>query len=593
MCLSNLQPFQIEQGSSILDALPTAVLIIALDNRKIIYTNHCALNMLKANQDQVIDKHILEITHQNSKHILLNCLQKYTRTSAHTTSLTSSALPKTSKKPDILKVTFFTNNRPVSARTLAQYITASSHPLLLLHLTPMAEERMMPTEREQRNTALLEMSTKDSLTGVANRTLFQSRLEEFELRQAGEPLALLLIDIDNFKSLNDLNGHYIGDQILKIVALRLHRTVRETDLVARIGGDEFAIIINHNPSTQRCHEVAQAIIHAFDQPIKITDHILDISLSVGGAYHSHCKDSQKLLFEHADLALYESKREGKGRYRLFDSDLQNQLNERQFWASRLQRGIKANELTLHYQPQTALDSGQLYGFEALLRWASESNGLISPMEIFPTAEKHNLLGSIHEWVFEQVCQDLTHNPASFSQAKHISINLSSSIINSPIINRLIAILSNYPNICPQLVIEITEECLLNPQCFTQLHALKKLGIQLALDDFGTGYSSFACLKDLPIDLLKIDRSLIADIDSDHKNRAIVEAIIRLTQALEITVIAEGVETLAEADILHQQQCTYMQGWLVSEALPLEELGSFMHTLAEHGIHKSIYKGMHI
>ncbi|MGO9790669.1 MAG: EAL domain-containing protein [Solirubrobacteraceae bacterium] len=418
------------------------------------------------------------------------------------------------------------------------------------------------TEEELRRRAL-----EDPLTGLANRALLASQLEA-ELRHArrlGNRVCVLVLDLDRFKVLNDTLGHSVGDTLLRRVAARLTACVREEDLVARPGGDEFTVVCTRTASDHAIAEVAARLVESVLEPFEIDGREVFLTASVGVAVSEHGRETPEELLRDADAAMYRAKDLGGGRFEAFDVALRHHLLERMAIEDGLRHAIARDQLELHYQPLINLLDQQIVGFEALVRWRHPERGLIAPGQFIAIAEETGLIVTIGSWVLSRVCAQL----AQWPQEIHASANLSALQLHPALVTEVEQLLADHAITPSRLVLEITEGLVLDPSIKPVIASLRELGVQLALDDFGTGYSSLGSLQRFPLDLLKLDRTLI-DTLTDSRGRAVVRAAIELGQALGVSVIAEGIEDRTQLDTLRDLGCPLGQGFLFAKPLPLAD-----------------------
>jgi diguanylate cyclase (GGDEF)-like protein len=427
------------------------------------------------------------------------------------------------------------------------------------------------TERRRAEVQIAHMARHDGLTDLPNRALLRERLEQ-ELKRVkrGDSLAVLCLDLDHFKSINDTLGHPIGDELLKLVADRLRSCTREPDTIARLGGDEFAIIMTqmHQPGDAAvlCRRIRESII----KPYQVDGHqiVTDISIGISIAPFDGSEPDQ--LLKNADMALYGAKGDGRGTYRFFEAEMDKRMRERRDLEMDLRQALNNGQFALHYQPLVNLRTHEITAFEALLRWNHPTRGLISPADFVPIAEETGLIVPIGEWVLRTACQETANWPAHVK----VAVNLSPAQLKSknllPMIVSALADCAIQPN---RLQLEITETMLMQNTFATlnTLHQLRKLGVQIAMDDFGTGYSSLSYLRSFPFDKIKIDRSFIQDLSNGAEPRAIVHAVTGLAKCLNMISTAEGVETQQQLDTLEAVGCTEMQGYLFSRARPADKV----------------------
>jgi diguanylate cyclase (GGDEF)-like protein/PAS domain S-box-containing protein len=415
----------------------------------------------------------------------------------------------------------------------------------------------------------------DPLTHLPNRLLFQSRLEQ-ALREAGrggEKLAVLLLDLDRFKDVNDSYGHLVGDQLLQHVAECLSRRLREADTLARLGGDEFALLMRNVHHDEDAARLAGELMGALGEPWRASGGVeVTAGVSVGIClYPAHGTTAESLL-QGADAALYRAKSDGRNAYRYFADEMTEAARERLQLEARLRRAVAQGQLCLHYQPQVELATGRIVGAEALVRWLDPDEGLISPMRFIPVAETTGLIGAIGAWVLGEACRQGRRWLDEGLPPLTIAVNVSPRQFYLGDLAAQVTQTLQETGFPPQwLELEITEGALIEREqdALQTLHRLRDLGVRIAIDDFGTGYSSLAYLKRFPLDVLKIDRSFIADIPHDTDDMAISAAVIALGAALGVKVLAEGVETQAQLDFLRERGCDLYQGFFKSPALPPE------------------------
>lgn len=422
---------------------------------------------------------------------------------------------------------------------------------------------------------LVRLAYHDALTGLPNRLLFNDRVEQMlaHARRHGTRVALLLLDLDRFKLINDTLGHAAGDELLQVIATRLQQSVRKEDTVARLGGDEFAIVTAQTDPVAEAALLAQKLVSLIVQPVVIAGQALTISASVGiGMFPEDAADPASLA-KCADMAMYGAKQSGRNAYAFYTAQMTDTALETLAIDRGLRTAISNGELELFYQPQIELAGGKIVGIEALIRWHRPQRGLESPAKFIPVAEESDLIDAIGNWVFDEACSCLHRWHSSRLPPMRLAINLSARQLRNPSfvnsirerLERLIRVDGFY------LELEITETALQTaPHIIDALNELKSLGLQIAIDDFGTGYSSLNSLKHLPVDVLKIDRSFIHGIPEDADDRAIASAIIAMGHNLGMRVIAEGVETEQQLQFLIDQQCDEVQGFLVHPPLRAEE-----------------------
>ena len=428
------------------------------------------------------------------------------------------------------------------------------------------------TERTQAN--LYRLAHHDALTGLPNRLLFIDRLGQ-AMAQANRNerlVAVMLLDLDRFKAINDTLGHTMGDLLLRNVAEFLVSCVREDDTVARLGGDEFTIMLPEIQHIQDAATVAQKILDAFTRPFFLDGHELFIGTSIGIALYPFNEDLS-LLLRNADIAMYEVKQQGGNNYQFYTAEMNTASLQRLSLEGALRRALERGEFVLHYQPQIDLTRGEIVGVEALVRWQHPERGLLGPMEFIPLAEENGLIVPIGEWVLRTACAQARAWQEAGLRPIRVAVNLSvRQFYQKNLVETVARILEQTGLDSRYLELEITESCLMqNTQTTVALLAeLNRLGMRISIDDFGTGYSSLSYLKRFPVDTLKIDRSFVCDIGTDPDDDAIVKAIIALAQSLELRVVAEGVETPEQLHFLRTHGCNEIQGYLISRPLPADE-----------------------
>ncbi len=426
----------------------------------------------------------------------------------------------------------------------------------------------------------------DPLTGLPNRRLLLDRLQQALVSSArnNRDGALLFLDLDHFKTLNDTLGHHVGDMLLKEVAVRLSRCVRESDTVARLGGDEFIVLLqdlneNNSSATEQAESIGKKILNSINQPYELLTHEYQASSSIGIAlFRSHDWSSEDLL-KHADIAMYQAKKAGRNTLRFFAPEMQTIIDSRATLEKELKKALRLEQFELHYQIQLS-SSNQVLGAEALIRWMHPKRGIISPSQFIPLAEESHLIIEIGNWVINQACAQLKlwqQNPST--QNLTLAINVSAKQLKqADFVETLKETISRHDIDPNKLKIELTESILLDniENIIAPLNALKELGIKFILDDFGTGYSSLQYLKKLPLDQLKIDQSFVRDIATDNSDKAIVLTIISMAQSLNLNVIAEGVETDEQHQLLMDNGCMNYQGFLFGKPIAIEEFEALLN-----------------
>ena len=431
------------------------------------------------------------------------------------------------------------------------------------------------TDRKRMEREIIEMAHHDALTGLPNRRLF-IELAQIEMAQAGrnhKKMAFVFLDLDRFKEVNDTFGHEAGDQLLKEVALRIRKSLRKSDTIARIGGDEFNIIIADLARAEDSAEIARKIVESFRAPFLIAGHDLHVTASIGLSIYPDDDQDMDTLFRYADIAMYHAKETGKNNFQFYNPAINVHSAQRIKMESWLRQAIARGELLLYYQPMVDIKTGKMVCAEALVRWNHPEMGLLEPKNFIPLAEATGFITAIDEWVLGAVCSQAKNWRQAGLPPVCITVNLSSRFFQKAgVADSISRILEDTGLPAGSLYLEITETLAMDNIQLTasQLAQLSELGIQISIDDFGTGDSSLNYLKRLPIGRLKIDSSFIKDIATDPDDRAIINAVIAMAHNMKMKVIAEGVETEDQLDFLRQADCDEMQGFLYSKPLPPEK-----------------------
>ncbi len=435
------------------------------------------------------------------------------------------------------------------------------------------------SERKRAEERLNYMAHYDELTGLPNRILFNHRLKQAMMEAAARErlVALMFVDLDRFKTINDTLGYEIGDVLLKAVAERLKDCLRRGDTVARLSGDEFALVFADMAHIDDASRLAQKILDSFTTPFRIGERDLFITSSIGITLYPFDQDDANTLLKNADAAMYRAKEQGRNNYQFYTSEMNVRALERLSFETNLRQALERDEFILHYQPKVDLVTGNVIGMEALLRWQNPELGLVSPTEFIPLAEETGLIVAIGEWVIRTACKQNKAWQAAGLPSLRISVNLSARQFKEKnLVERVAQALKETGLEARYLELELTESLLQTPETtITPLKELHALGIHLSIDDFGTGYSSLSYLKRFPIDTLKIDRSFVRDITTDADDAAIANAIITMAHSLGMYVVAEGVETGEQLAFLCQRKCDSMQGYYFSKPLPADVFASLI------------------
>jgi diguanylate cyclase (GGDEF)-like protein len=427
------------------------------------------------------------------------------------------------------------------------------------------------TTRRRADEKIAHLAHYDGLTDLPNRILFRERLEQsLKAMRPGEQLAVLYIDIDEFKGVNDALGHPIGDELLKGVAERLRGCLSETDVAARLGGDEFAVIQTAIKDRSETNRLVDEIHAAIRQPFDCMGHLITTDASVGIALAPDDGVDLDQLLKNADLALYGAKGDGRRTYRFFEPGMEQRVRARRSLELDLRQAISDGSLEVHYQPVINIEDGKISSCEALLRWRHPERGMISPAEFIPIAEDSGLINQLGLWVLNTACAEATTWP----DPVRVAVNVSPVQFRSPSMAlNVAAALAACGLPASRLELEITEAVLIRDDeaALDMLHQLRRLGVRIALDDFGTGYSSLSYLQRFPFDKIKIDRAFIQDIAGPGASSSIVQAVVNIAAASDMTTTAEGVETEQQRNLLYILGCTEMQGYLFSPAIPAVEV----------------------
>ena len=441
------------------------------------------------------------------------------------------------------------------------------------------------TERIGNEKRVTHMARHDALTGLANRLHFKERTEAALPRLSrGESFAVLCLDLDDFKNVNDTRGHPCGDKLLRLVADRLRQNVREVDILARLGGDEFAIVQVAIHGSKEVMILAERIVNALSQPYEIDGHEVVVGASVGAAMAPDDGDDPEQLFKKADMALYRAKADGGGTVRFFEAEMDARIQARHQLEMELRKAVVQNEFVVHYQPMVDLKTNRVSALEALVRWNHPERGLVMPDGFITATEEIGLIGPLGEWVLRQACTEALKWPRDI----RVSVNLSPAQFRKTLVPSVVEALASSGLSASRLELEITESVLLQDSeaTMSMLRELNAIGVSISLDDFGTGYSSLSYLHSFPFDRIKIDRSFVNDLSTSTNCAAIVKAVTGLGKTLGIKITAEGVETREQLEWLRSEGCTEAQGYFFSRAQPAAGLAQLISDIDQRLVGES-------
>jgi diguanylate cyclase (GGDEF)-like protein len=436
------------------------------------------------------------------------------------------------------------------------------------------------TERRRAEMKIAHMARHDALTDLPNRVLLRERLgEALSHVERGQRLAVHCLDLDQFKNVNDTLGHPTGDELLRAVAGRLRRCVRETDTVSRVGGDEFSIIQADIVDAADAERLARRVSEVVSAPYDLHGHIVIVNTSIGIALAPTDGTDANELLKNADMALYGAKAGGRGVYRFFEPGMDARMKARRSLELALRKALERGEFELYYQPVVSLDSDHVSCCEALIRWHHPERGIVSPVEFIPVAEEIGLIVPLGEWVIRRACDDAAAWPGDV----RVAVNLSPTQLSSKkLLPTVLSALAGSQLPADRLEMEITEAVLMQNTevALKTLHQLRALGIRISMDDFGTGYSSLSYLRSFPFDKIKIDRCFISGLDDSAESAAIIQAVASLAGSLSMTTTAEGVETRQQFDRVRQLGCTEVQGYFYSPPVQIQDLRKMLRKQSE-------------
>jgi diguanylate cyclase (GGDEF)-like protein len=438
------------------------------------------------------------------------------------------------------------------------------------------------TDRKQAEVQIRYMALHDVLTGLPNRALLQDRLSQAIAlaRRHRQKIAVLMLDLDHFKNVNDSLGHSVGDRLLEAVSKRLQACLRTSDTVARLGGDEFVIALSEVTDNQNIQQVAHKVLTALAEPIQIEGHELTTRASIGISQYPADGETSEALLQGADAAMYEAKKSGRGTCCFFTRELSEATRHKQKLENDLHQACARSEFVLHYQPLVTTDSGRIAGVEALLRWHHPEQGLIAPNQFISLLEELGLMSDVGRWVLRTACLQIVAWEKQGFPPLRLAVNVSAQqFYRGDIVKTVDQILCETGLDPERLELELTESLTLDDSDTTLkiMRELKRIGIRLSLDDFGTGWSSLSYLRKFPLDRIKIDRSFLRDIASQPAAEAVVRTVLNLGRNLGLACTAEGVETSQQFDYLKKQKCPEIQGFLYSPALPAADFGALLRS----------------
>ena len=440
----------------------------------------------------------------------------------------------------------------------------------------ISERIVVENKYKMQENILHHQAHHDPLTGLPNRLLFSTRLKECirTAQKENRELAIFFIDLDKFKEINDSLGHDVGDKVLKAVANILRASIRKEDILARLAGDEFTIIIEEIAHMRDASKLAHDILNIFSQPIYVDEHAHYITCSIGISLYPQDTDNEKDLIKYADTAMYRAKENGRNNFQFYSPEMTQHALEQLEMKSHLRHAIDNEEFMVYYQPQIDLSDNSIIGLEALIRWQHPSKGLITPKKFITLAEESNMIRDIDQWVMHTAMKQISQWYKEGLSPGRLALNISiQQLENSHFVSNIQNLINRY-ELKPQwLELEITEGHMMknHHEIIETLKLITDLGVSVAIDDFGTGYSSLSLLKKLPINRLKIDKSFIQDLPDDEEDIIIVDSIIALAKSLKLDIIAEGIETKEQADLLVSKECMYMQGHYFYHPLSSEEI----------------------
>jgi diguanylate cyclase (GGDEF)-like protein/PAS domain S-box-containing protein len=539
---------------TILESVHAGIILVAPDSHIIIDANDAAIRMLKGRRSDIIGA---------------SCQRFFCTTDGDRCPITDmeQSVDSSERLVRDLEGQFF----PVLKTVTTVIIDNKPH---------LLESFIDITDRKQAEQEIQQLAYFDTLTGLPNRTLLTDRIRQALARSERDTLqaAIIFLDLDLFKFINDTLGHSSGDLLLQIVAERIQGCIRRSDTVARIGGDEFVVVLNGIPDAEAASQLAQKILDTVRLPVDLAGQEVFSSCSIGIALHPVDGRDAETLLMNADAAMYQSKEQGRNTYQFYSRELNQRSAERLVLETSLRRSLERGDFLLYYQPQIDLHTGLVTGMEALLRWNHPELGMVSPARFIPLAEETGIIVPLGEWVIRTACaQRRVWQDAGFTNLR-MAINLSFKQFRQKNLPAVISECLTATGLDPAyLELELTESSIMEQsgQNIAILTQLQELGVSLSIDDFGTGFSSMGALKLLPIHRLKIAQQFVRDILTDPDDAAITDAVIAMAHSLKLTVLAEGVETREQMDYLRQRQCDEAQGFYFAPPMPAAEFTAFL------------------
>lgn len=553
-----IQQQELNQLKHTLDKTLDCIFMFYADSMKFFYVNEGAVNQVGYTREELLRMTPADIKSEYNEKKFRTAVQPLI--DGHKTSMTFEASHQHKEGHEF------------SVEIYLQYIKHENEQSRFVAIVRDISERAEVQEK------LHHLAHHDHLTGLPNRLLFLDRLERTLLRRSGGKVAVLFLDLDRFKVINDTLGHASGDQVLRMLSKRLINCIRKSDTLARLSGDEFALILEDIKSSDEVVPIVRNILDQFSLPFTIESRELFITASIGISLSPEDGDDLQTLLKNADIAMYRAKDTGRNTYQFYSSDMSNKSLERLSLETDLRYALERNEYKLLFQPQLDQISGAIIGCEALLRWQHPEIGLVGPNDFIPVLEDTGLIEAVGEWVLVESCKQAKIWQEKYNSDFRMSINLSARQFRSnQLVIKIADCLEQTNLVANTIELEITESILINNTAAVKvtMQELESLGLRIALDDFGTGYSSLSYLKQFPINTIKIDRSFVRDITTDEDDAAIVSAIIAIAKSLKMDLVAEGVETQQQLDFVTDNGCAVVQGYLFSKPLAVEEMESLL------------------